>query len=253
MSNCSQQNNKFKTVLNDIAKKMPSVNIRSNNPIETLSIEDLAYLQKYIEYIKNQKIYSQKKLNTTSNNKPNIPNNKPNIPNNKPNILINRANEIYDPIGREVPIDWRNWKNNTFTPNMENNNLEPGCRGSSSTRMGKRSQYNNTINDYHNPYEYGARQDSLQVPINEPYIGPYDNDSCKNMSDYFPDHIRNINVESSLMQREMTHLPGQREITEKDYDRFQLLPFDPQDHKHIVWTDNMPRGGYSTRSNRLED
>ncbi|ANB50536.1 hypothetical protein [Powai lake megavirus] len=239
MNNCGQQNNRFKTALHDIAKKMPSVDAKSKNPIETLSIEDLTYLQKYIEYIKNQKINSQKKLNTKTVN--------------KPNIAINRANEIYDPIGREVPVDWRNWKNNTFMQNIGNDNLEPGCRGSSSTRMGKRSQHNNKINDYYNPYEYGARQDSLQVPINEPYVGPYDNDACKNISDYFPDHIRNINVESSLMQRVMTHLPGQREITEKDYDRFQLLPFDPQDHKHIVWTDNMPRGGYSTRSNRLED
>jgi hypothetical protein len=34
--------------------------------------------------------------------------------------------------------------------------------------------------------------------------------------------------------------------------RFELLPFDPQDTQHIIWKDNMPRGGYPTRTDRLE-
>ena len=65
------------------------------------------------------------------------------------------------------------------------------------------------------------------------------------------DHIRNINVESRLLQQEATHLPGQKELTEREMDRFELLPFNPQNSNHIVWND-MPRGGIPTRNDRLE-
>lgn len=114
---------------------------------------------------------------------------------------------------------------------------------------------------YNNPYEYDSRQDVLPPQYIQPYLGEYDIDpksysdlglDAELIQDQFPTHIRNVNIESSLMQREATHIPGQRELTETEMNRFSLLPFDPQDTKHIVWEDNMPRGGYSTRADRLE-
>lgn len=111
---------------------------------------------------------------------------------------------------------------------------------------------------YNNPYECGAKQNILEAPLLSPYQGAYHNDPTvlSNMG-LSPvqnryDHIRNIDIESSLFQREMTHLPGQRKISERDYDRFNLLPYDPQNTDHIVWTDDMPRGGYATRNDRIE-
>ena len=112
---------------------------------------------------------------------------------------------------------------------------------------------------YYNPYEYGTRQNEMGLLYQQPYIGPYsDNPAhlCElgvvGYNETFPGLIRNVNVESSLLQREMTHTPGQRAITDVEINRFNLLPFDPQDTRHIVWKDNMPRGGYPSRADRLE-
>jgi len=119
----------------------------------------------------------------------------------------------------------------------------------------------NKADSYYNPYEYGARQNEFGLLYKEPYIGPYDANpkqlcdlgvSEVSYEEIFPGAVRNINVESSLLQREMTHTPGQRIITETEINRFELLPFDPQDTRHIVWKDNMPRGGYPSRADRLE-
>lgn len=207
-----------------LAKQMPSVSHNHPNPIETLSIEDIIHLQIYLEKLKNKKLqpkkyYSNNFLDTTTQN---------------------RANDIYNPIDKEVPIpiDWKLYNTYNETP-IAPNRMEAGSRGAATTRFNKRSQQNfNTGNDnnYYNPYEYGARQDSLPTQ-NRPMVY---------------DHIRNINVESDLIQREQTRYPGQRILSSMETDRFELLPFDPQNSKHIVWEDNMPRGGYPTRSDRLE-
>ena len=136
---------------------------------------------------------------------------------------------------------------------------------SMNTRNGKKSQVNNVANfitknpDYSNEYEYGIHQ-KTNGNFLEPYNGQYSIDprildSCglnKNQTQQNSD-IRNISIESQLMHREATHIPGQRRILETETNRFNLLPFDPQDHRHIVWKDNMPRGGYSTRSDRVND
>lgn len=236
---------KIKNVANDMARKMPSVNIMHTDPINTLSVDDISYLQTYLAHIKLQKINQNKSRQDS-------------------NIKINRANDIYDPLNRHVPTDWKDYStmSSNQNRNVNNINLVAGSRGSTATRTGKKCDLNfGQTNDYYNPYEYGSRQNSLGSVYKETYTGPYNNDpqllnklgiSNDNCQQELPNHIRNINVESSLLQREMTHLPGQREITEKEIDRFQLLPFDPQDHRHIVWEDNMPRGGYATRSDRLE-
>ncbi|BCS83076.1 hypothetical protein QLL95_gp1047 [Cotonvirus japonicus] len=290
-------NNKIKTSANYLAKKMTSVSKNHPNPIETLSVEDIVYLQKYLEHLKQNKIKQISKKGSLNN------------------IPINRATEIYDPMDRGNPIDWRNNPNNTrndidpgflrdisngrnsrdidpgflvdisngrgnhdidpgFLVDISNgrgnhdidpgffkdvpyfqNDIEPGSRGSHFTRNGKKSQYNN-------PYECGSRQNMLDNTILKPYTGPYNIDDNllqqmginNNFHGKNPmnSNIRNVNIESSLLQKEMTHLPGQRTISSQETDRFQLLPFDPQDHRHIVWTDDMPRGGYATRADRLE-
>lgn len=115
--------------------------------------------------------------------------------------------------------------------------------------------------DYVNPYEYGGKQNEMGSIYKSSYDGPYslDRQTMDEMGmnsnvykERFPGEIRNVNVESVLWQQVPTHLPGQRKLTEKEINRFDLLPFDPQDTRHIVWCDDMPRGGYPTRTDRLE-
>ena len=287
-------NDKIKNTINYLSQQMPSSQ-GNRNPVENLTVEEIAYIQTYLEHIKANKI---KQNNQEKRNN------------------MNRATDVYDPIDREVPVDWRDYRLpnqqvpsrhewnprtkqlDTPGPQLSHNIPEPGSRGSISTRIGKKmsnqdgytgtNNYNlmntrpmnagptnagpmnagptnanlamATGNDYHNPYEYGARQNHLGFVKRDVVCGPYQNDPSmlnqigltQNQSDEkFPGQIRNVNVESYLMQKEATHLPGQREITQKEFDRFQLLPFDPQDPKHIVWND-MPRGGFPTRVDRLE-
>lgn len=219
-----------------LASKMPSANPKHPNPIESLSIEELIYLQTYLQKLIDQKMLPQ---NTITGQQ-------------------NRATQFYDPITREMPTDWRNFRKpdaSTFD-NNKSDNMVPGSRGGTATRNGKKSENN----DYYNPYEYGARQNQLGQ-LNKP-MGKINYNLDQTMLDRmgigtdnsrgkFPSHIRNVDVESSLLQQESTHLPGQREITQKEVDRFELLPFDPQDPNHIVWPD-MPRGGHPTRVDRLE-
>ncbi|AKI80197.1 hypothetical protein QJ850_gp502 [Acanthamoeba polyphaga mimivirus] len=237
------------------------------NPIEQLTIEEITYLQKYLENIKNKKLNLNKQLNNQINksqinsNRLPINSNRPQINNNNQpisKIQINKTNEIYDPLKREIPVDWgtlpinsqNNFRNNAFDANT----FEPGSRGATSTRIGKKAQFNN-------PYDYGSKQNSFenvfQKPCNDPYV--YDNNMLNQLNineipnNLRPNDLRNVDVESSLLQRESVHLPGQRNISEREFNRWNMLPFDPQDHRHIVWEDNMPRGGYATRAERLDD
>jgi hypothetical protein len=140
------------------------------------------------------------------------------------------------------------------------------CRKTDNNSERRATNINIELNDYetnkyYNPYEYGAKQNELGSVYKPTYTGPYNNnpDLLQEMGlsdslywERFPGDIRNVNLESSLLQREMTHIPGQRELTEKEINRFELLPFDPQDTRHIIWRDNMPRGGYPTRVDRIE-
>lgn len=184
------QTNKLKNTIDYLARKMPSVDPRSSDPVETLSIDDIVYLQVYLENIKTIKMENMSKLKKINNS-------------------------------------------TTFRKIQEDN--------------------------YYNPYECGARQNILHPTVLTPHQGPYANDpttlqqmGVQSTKGTIPSHIRNIDIESYFLQKEMTHLPGNREITERTYDRFDLLPFDPQDTRHIIWSDNMPRGGYPTRNDRLE-
>lgn len=240
--NFNPTNNKIKNSLNYISSKMPSAHTNHPNPVETLSVDDINYIQKYLEQIKSQKLQqyalTKEKL----------------VPK-----QMSRINDTYDPIPREMPIDWRDLSET----NSRNDLVAEGARrhGDLSGRGQDMSTRKKTQNDYYNPYEYGSRQSMLEPANIQPYHGPYfaDKNLLSNMAlpldapdNRFPNEIRNVNIESNLIQGEMTHGPGQRRLTEKETNRFQLLPFDPQDHRHLVWTDNMPRGGYPTRTDRYE-
>lgn len=236
----------IKQSLDYLASQMKNVDLQHPNPIETLCIDDIIYLQKYLESIKDKKIQQQ----VSRQNEMTRPK--------------SRANDVYDPISRPVPIDWRTYKSSNEDEIVYEESKEPGSRGSIPTRNRKQSRQilGDQPNDqYYNPYEYGSRQNVVKPRINEVYTGPYDNDPY--LLEYIgvpqnlhqqenPGKIRNIDIESSLMQKELTRLPGNRRLTETNYNRFNLLPFNPQDPNHIVWQDNMPRGGYSTRVDRTE-
>lgn len=155
-------NGPIKHAADYLATKMPSSIAHHPNPIETLSPEDISYLQEYLEKIKIAK--------------------------------LRRQNSV-------APVQ----------------------------------------NTYHNPYEYGSRQNILR---------PDGNLSQGNIGN-FADNIRDVNVESSLLQRELTHLPGQRQLTQGEVNRFEYLPFDPQNPDRLVWADDMPRNGYATRVSRV--
>lgn len=246
-------NNAVNNALNYLSTKL-------NNPLENLSPEQITQIQTLLEQIKVGKL---KKIEATQ----------------KTQFPQNRANDLYDPMDRGVPVDWRNFsQTNQYNFNQpgqfpqqaqqmqqmqhtQQAQQTPGSRGSAYTRSGKRSQQVLPQNNsYFNPYEYGSKQNILPPTFQEKINGPYNNDPVilnhmgvqNDGCGQNATGIRNINIESLLQQRETTHLPGQREITEREINRFELLPFDPQDTGHIVWNDGMPRGGYATRSDRLE-
>lgn len=125
------------------------------------------------------------------------------------------------------------------------------------TRHSKRQD----LNFYQNPYEYGARQYGFGDLSRDPYLGPYslEGSSLSQMGldaeQYYqrsPAGIRNIDVETGLSRNEMARRPKQSGLSQVELNRFELLPWDPQDHRHIVWEDNLARGGISTRNERLE-
>ncbi len=101
------------------------------------------------------------------------------------------------------------------------------------------------IENYQNPYEYGSRQNVLPSQPRPLYqSNQLDATMMENMaltpaeySQKFPNEIRNVNVESVLQQKEPTRFPGQRQLTQTEMDRFQLLPFNPQYPDHLVWKD----------------
>ncbi len=118
-----------------------------------------------------------------------------------------------------------------------------------------------SLNPYYNQYEYGAKQDTFGDISRDPYLGPYslNPSSLENLglspNQYMhnnPAGIRNVVVESVLYQKEMARRPKQSGLSQIEVYRFEELPWDPQDVRHIVWTDGLPQGGISTRNDRLE-
>lgn len=107
---------------------------------------------------------------------------------------------------------------------------------------------------YYNPYEYGSRDVPIQMQTRPMH---YDDYYCDpNLLDYMGiDHSinsennrRNIDVESKLIHQQSTRKPGSKLVSELN--RFEYMP--QINHENLVWSDNMPRGGYSTRNERIE-
>ena len=175
----------------------------------------------------------------------------------------NRAKAVLDYIADRMPSADRNSSNpvdslstndikwmikylTTIVDNREKNmypnimNIEPGVRGSISTRSNKRSQYEEPdftwMPEYHNPYELGPRHNPLKPRINQPFDRS---------------NVRDIDVESFFKQTEIRN-PGQKKLVESEVNRFDYLPFGNPNPDNIVWADNLPRGGISTRTDKYD-
>lgn len=184
--------NKAQNSLNYLASQM--FNTSSNNPINELDIDDISYIQAYLEKIKMEKINSRKHIN-----------------NNFTNNIGYRSSEAT-----------RNGKKNNQSYSIFDNNMQ---------QTNIQDPYN-----YHNPYEYGNKQNIMRV----------------NMDNNFSNDLRDINVESSL-QRNTTSMVKQRGHTEKELDRFNILPYDPQDTNHIIWNDKLQNDICAPSTNRIHD
>lgn len=93
-----------------------------------------------------------------------------------------------------------------------------------SSRIDKRSNKN--------PYEYGGQQTTFEQSL---------------LQYYDADIMRDINTETKLLQKELTHTPGQKSKNKIIDDRLSLIQY-PTNVNNIVWKDNMPpRGGMTTR------
>lgn len=105
----------------------------------------------------------------------------------------------------------------------------------------------------HNPYSYGSEKNMLDPLVHVSYQGGYYNNPevIRDMGltqVYSPNGIRNTDIESSLIQSESTHTPGQNALTQIEFNRFPF-DFNPQNPDGYTWRDNMPKTGYSTRIN----
>lgn len=202
-----------------------SVQFQSDDPIGKMSINDIIRLQSYLEKIKTEKI----------------------------NYVRSIVQQLYPRSDR---------------------NVQPGQRGSIPTRTGKKIQQtfdhpSNFITqtdpyesqdfltsrpDYYNPYEHGPKQNVLPAQYysqDNKYYNDPDIMHKIGANDTLNDRVKNVNVESGLLHSENSRIHGKGKITTNEIDRFNYLPFDPQDTNHIVWNDDMPQGGYATRNQRM--
>ena len=120
---------------------------------------------------------------------------------------------------------------------------------------------NQGIQMFTNKYDHGAPQQEFGMITRGQHIGPYelDNPMMQRMGmneeqfyGQIPNGIRNIDVESNLRNKEIARQPRQSGLAQVEVNRFENLPWDPQDTRHIVFEDNMPRGGLSTRVDRFD-
>ena len=233
-----QLNNKLRRITdNMVGEFIAKTPTTEHSSVNNLNPDEITYLQAYLEQVKIQQINKQAVQ-----------------PNTKKCISVGGA-----PMGNRMTE--QRFGRTEINP-------VPGNRGGMATRSKKSNnsdpeQLRTNIDSsaYYNSYEVGARQNELGSLYKPTYTGPY-NVGSELLADIgldnrmywekFPGDVRNVNVESLLYQGETTHIPGQKEVTEKEINRFEMLPFDPQDTRHILWKDNMPRGGYPTRVDRLE-
>jgi hypothetical protein len=87
-------------------------------------------------------------------------------------------------------------------------------------------------NDYYNPYECGSRQRSLPSQY-------YNNGQV------LQNQSMNIDIENSLKRDNSSRDSQHKILTETENNRYDKRSTSP-----MVWDDNMPRGGYTTRTER---
>lgn len=206
----------IQNVLKSLSSSFYSIPFNSSDPIERLSVNDIIHLQSYLENVKNEKIKHIQK------------------------ILLK-------------DYQTRNVNNNYYmlNPNIENNETV-------STRKGKKIQENfmNQVPNYYNPYEYDSKQILFPPQYRSQYLDEYYNDpdimqTIGVKGDHVVGNRKDVNIETGLLHSENSRVCGKNnKLLTDQIDRFDYLPFDAQDPSHIVWNDDMPRGGYATRNNK---
>ena len=251
--------------VNSITKQM-------NKSLDDMSPDDISYIQVYLEQVKIAKINdlarvdNRKFCKTVGDGQ--LRSNRSTPINSEYNGCIPPNGNVGSfeqnpPIrgGSIQPIFDRSNTSNTRNVRRESDRHNSNVNNNANTQSNNMNHQRRDEFEYVNPYEYGARQNQFGSLMKPTYTGPFDTrpellqDAGITMAqnwETFPGQVRNINVESALVQSQTTKLPGQRELTATEMNRFMLLPFDPQDTTHIVWSDNMPRSGYPTRVDRLE-
>lgn len=106
-------------------------------------------------------------------------------------------------------------------------------------KISKIVEKNRSYDNYHNPYEYGSKQNILDTRDRFTYD-----------IDFVPNVKKEIDIENFLRSCNNPDLSTKKSVTEMEAYRFNQLPFNPQNVDNIVWSDNMPRGGYATRNDR---
>jgi hypothetical protein len=122
--------------------------------------------------------------------------------------------------------------------------------------VGKKTEINGTtVNSYSNPYEYSANQNERSFGMVRPLsrIESACGVTRSPKQDMCCNGIRNVTLESPLLQGELGRTPRKSEVSQYDLTQFHFnyLPWNPQNVAHIVWADNMPQPGYNTRIDRL--
>lgn len=197
------------------------------NTIETLNLEDIDNLLSYLNNIRQDKIQQQKQQQKQPQ--------------------------------RQHSIQQANPK----TTKIEYDPYEANTRNGIATRAVKRSQLPhpsrpiehpvginknpsdptmniNHVSDYHNPYEYGSRQ-NIMLPT---YYQNFDNNLYQSNENKKNNDLPTI-IDTSQPKKNISLLSRHFD------DNFMNSP-KIQNENPIVWADNMPRGGYSTRTDKLD-
>ena len=281
--------NKIQNSLNYLAS--PMFNTSSNNPINELNIDDITYIQAYLEKIKTEKINSQKYINKNFTNNIGYRNSEPTRNGKKNNQSYNlfenniQQPTIQDPYNYHNPYEYGNKQNimkvnrdlpecESFQRNLRNNRFQ-------NDRLSENNIFSNDLKDINvesslqrNMIPSGiqnvssdnlSRSDRLSseaanstLPLTKAQ-GQYPQIIYREAIDYLGgcEGMHSIPAAPPILQ-----MTKQRMNKEKEIDRFNILPYDPQDTNHIIWndkqnlyskcSDNISRG-HPTRNDRLDD
>ena len=229
---------------------------------ETLNPQELSYLQNNLDKIKKNKLQSTRQNNKLNNVTPS------NIPQQHQTQKF-----VREPIAYCINLADKDIQRNQnpvqgLLPSagmynlQENINIRelstPIFNAPVPTNLGKKKTNNL---DYYNPYEYSGKQQEFGMLERDIHLGPYGIN--EDLLDYmgidaqeyierFPNGIRNVNVESAMKYGEISRNPKQSGLSMVELNRFNFLPWDPQDYRHIIRPDGYPQAGINTRLDKLE-